>query len=564
MTTEELGPPSEARTLLVGGVSRSGTTLLCAILDSPPMWTFGAELIYPPEGLSPGELSVLKKETLASRTLKLSQRSGINEEDWANGVRALSNPQRQTRDRIMDFNLALMRQRSLRERSAVLGFKWNRGSAQKIFENYPEVQFLVIVRHPSEVLRSQIAKGFKRAPQEILLAWTKVYGSYLEMQETSRDRVKVIRYEDLLRSPHFTLRQALSELSLPFQSEMLAHESSNSAILNSGHANTKELNRPISNEGKDSPRQKLEDFDVCVEGKTGDLMAQLSYSPSGANRLNSLASPPGETRMLRSNLVKLEPRNFEAKRKFQKTEYKQLVEELAADHCIKTLQEYTSLGHQGDEKVLLIRHDIDHDIENAVRIAKWEAANGIKSTYCVLHTAWYYGDFVANRYLHSTLLVESIREIQSLGHEINLHNNLITLGLQEGVDPSDVLWDELCYLRSHDIVINGTSTHGDKLCRQLDYRNFELFAESVGSRFGGPRLVTNPETGFSVETGRLSSKDFGLSYEAYDLRRDLYVTDSGGRLRRHKDAAGRRDFDREGENGSVVALLTHPVWWGDF
>lgn len=564
MALHELAAPSAPRTLLVGGVSRSGTTLLCAILDSAPMWSFGAELIYPPEGLSPGEPYALKQETATSRVSKLSRRSGITEEDWTNGVRALSNSERRTRDSVMDLNLALMRQRALRERSAVLGFKWNRGSAQNIFTDYPETQFLVIVRHPSEVLRSQIVKGFKRAPQEILLAWTKVYSSYLEMQQKSRERVKVIRYEDLLRSPFFTLRQALNELSLPFHPKMLAHESSNSAILNSGHANTTALNRPISNEGKDSPRQKLEDFDVYVQGKTKDLMAQLGYSPSRANRLNTLAIPASETRMLRSNLVKRKPRDFEAKRKFRKHEYEQLVEELAYDHRLKTLKEYTILGHQGDENVLLIRHDIDHDIENAVRIAKWEAGNGIKSTYCVLHTAWYYGDFVANRYLHSTLLEESIKEIQSLGHEINLHNNLITLGLQEGVDPSDVLWDELCYLRSQDIVIDGTSTHGDKLCRQLDYRNFELFAESVGSRFGGPRLVTNPETGFSVETGRLSYKDFGLSYEAYDLRRDLYVTDSGGRMRRHTDAAGRRDFGRDGENGRVAALLTHPVWWGGF
>jgi hypothetical protein len=44
-------------------------------------------------------------------------------------------------------------------------------------------------------------------------------------------------------------------------------------------------------------------------------------------------------------------------------------------------------------------------------------------------------------------MVEACQEIQAMGHEINLHNNAVTVGLRTGVDPYDVVAEELDYLR---------------------------------------------------------------------------------------------------------------------
>src|SRR4051812_48944821 len=40
--------------------------------------------------------------------------------------------------------------------------------------------------------------------------------------------------------------------------------------------------------------------------------------------------------------------------------------------------------------LVALRHDVDHDLENAVRFAALERQHGLRSSYYVLHTDWYY------------------------------------------------------------------------------------------------------------------------------------------------------------------------------
>ena len=225
-----------------------------------------------------------------------------------------------------------------------------------------------------------------------------------------------------------------------------------------------------------------------------------------------------------------------------------------------TLQEYVRLEEIGDRRILLIRHDVDHDLETAVRMAEWESAHGIRATYCLLHTAWYWGKFDGRRYRRTRDLVRAGDRILELGHEINLHNNFATLALQTGCEPGRVLEAELGFMRDLGWPVTGTATHGDRLCRELGYRNFEIFAEGVKPELGGPRVV-HSESG-AVRLGLLRQADYGLEYEAYDIHRDIYITDSGGRLRGQRDAPGRRAFGRhDSSRGSVTGILTHPLWW---
>ncbi len=83
----------------------------------------------------------------------------------------------------------------------------------------------------------------------------------------------------------------------------------------------------------------------------------------------------------------------------------------------------------------------------------------------------------------------------------------------------------------------GTSTHGDQLCSRLGFGNLELFSETVYPSGGGARTLEHE--GRAVTIGTRSMAEFGLTYEGYDLPRDVYITDSGGRLKVVHDAAGR-------------------------
>lgn len=65
-------------------------------------------------------------------------------------------------------------------------------------------------------------------------------------------------------------------------------------------------------------------------------------------------------------------------------------------------------------RCVILRHDIDNDIEKSVQLAKVEYACDVTSTYFVLVTSDFYNVFSK----HSG---EMLREIMALGHEIGLH-----------------------------------------------------------------------------------------------------------------------------------------------
>lgn len=236
------------------------------------------------------------------------------------------------------------------------------------------------------------------------------------------------------------------------------------------------------------------------------------------------------------------------------------------DHEVLRLADYARDAEIGDRRVLLIRHDVDHDHITAVRIAEWEAREGLRATYCLLHTAWYYGELVDGRYVHTQDVLECARRLLELGHEVNLHNNLVALALRSpGLDPERVLAEELAFFRDRGVPIAGTAGHGDALCRQLGFLNWELFAECIHERFGHPRTLMHSEEGQQracVELGSVSMADHGLEYEAYDIARDTYHTESGGRMRTRQNIPGRRSYGRsDPSRGEVVGVLTHPLWW---
>jgi hypothetical protein len=218
----------------------------------------------------------------------------------------------------------------------------------------------------------------------------------------------------------------------------------------------------------------------------------------------------------------------------------------------------------GDRRILLIRHDIDHDHLTAHKIAQWEADRGLRATYCVLHTAWYYGELDGHRHVHTQDLVDLVVALHELGHEINFHNNVVVTALKVGTDPKALMRAELGALRSYGVPVTGTASHGDALCRELNFRNWEIFSECCDERFGGPRTLCydGPNGKRSIELGAISMHEFGLDYEGYDVLRDLYHTDSGGRQRTVRRAPGRRRFGRQDyDRGEVIAVLTHPEWW---
>ncbi len=211
-------------------------------------------------------------------------------------------------------------------------------------------------------------------------------------------------------------------------------------------------------------------------------------------------------------------------------------------------------------RLVVLRHDTDNDIENAVRFAEWEAERGYRASYYVLHTDWYYRDGFAGP--PTRYVLRALERIQRLGHEIGLHNNALTVALRTGRDPADVLATELAYLRRHGFEVVGTAAHGDALCRACGYNNGEVFVETPRPEHGPARrtiVCRDPGSGrdLRVELAPVPMASLGLTYEANFIENRYYLTDSHGRWNRPLEVAA-AEFERR---DAFLKFLIHPSWW---
>lgn len=125
---------------------------------------------------------------------------------------------------------------------------------------------------------------------------------------------------------------------------------------------------------------------------------------------------------------------------------------------VMPLHEYTGRG-------VALRHDVDDKLEIAMEMALFEYANNVRSTYFFLHTADYYPEY------------ETFRKIQSLGHEIGFHNDLLTNYLKTGEKPKDCLKRELKKLKKEGLKIRGVCSHGSYLARDLRFLNYYVWQQ---------------------------------------------------------------------------------------
>lgn len=82
------------------------------------------------------------------------------------------------------------------------------------------------------------------------------------------------------------------------------------------------------------------------------------------------------------------------------------------------------------ERCVILRHDVDNDLEKALSMAKLEQQYHVKSTYFILITSNFYNILSKDN-------TEKIRRIQSCGHEIGLHFDEMAypgLTLEERID----------------------------------------------------------------------------------------------------------------------------------
>ena len=236
--------------------------------------------------------------------------------------------------------------------------------------------------------------------------------------------------------------------------------------------------------------------------------------------------------------------------------YSDLIHKVLSGAKLNTFLSYTV------DKSVILRHDVDNSIDDAVIMAEFEKKMGIKSTYFILHTAKYFN--------YSEKLIENCVAIQNYGHDIGFHNNSITLNVKRKIPIEKAINKPLNFLRKNGLVVRGTSAHGVPDCYKMGYYNYEIWKEF------DPKKVEGRKSHKLIPKGKYFLKHFGFEYDADFVKYEFYLDDSGGgwnsmigrpklfgkSLKKNKLNRGIKILDDwNNTKDGIFQILTHPCYW---
>ena len=247
--------------------------------------------------------------------------------------------------------------------------------------------------------------------------------------------------------------------------------------------------------------------------------------------------------------------------------YRYLCKEISKIKGVRTLTFHQHIEENNTlEKRLLIRHDIDHDLWTAEKMAEIESEYNFCSTYFVLHTAPYF----KNKFNKT---MEICRNIQSMGHEIGLHNDLISDFFFNSKEPKANLAELLKLFEREGIAISGSASHGSTIIQKLNktlnkkmfipYTNYLVFSgllEETLLKFPDKRQPSNPKfKSRELNLPCINMNDFELKYESYFVKYDHYISDTARRFW----ASGSDPIStlKKLDNSDTLQCLFHPIWW---
>jgi len=180
-----------------------------------------------------------------------------------------------------------------------------------------------------------------------------------------------------------------------------------------------------------------------------------------------------------------------------------------------------------DKVVLTIRHDVDDNIESAVKFAYREHKYGITTSYYILHTSPYYGVTGKNYFKRNDQVIFYMKKIQDeYGQEIGWHNDLVTLQVVYDIDPKIFLKNELSWLRSNGINIYGAISHGSNFCHVYHYVNAYFWDDVIGSNNGDfYNWETIPKDGQIIKIEKDKLSNYSLEFNDGSLHPDYFFAD---------------------------------------
>ena len=219
-------------------------------------------------------------------------------------------------------------------------------------------------------------------------------------------------------------------------------------------------------------------------------------------------------------------------------EYRSILEfALEHDYKFTSLKDWYENDFYRDEKIFLLRHDVDYDSEGAFKMFEIEKELGITSTF---YYRWKTMDF------------STMSEIHKNGFEVSLHfETLATYCRSQKIKSKNQIDDQVlqdCFK----LFVEEKKTFEENfwpiktICSHGDHRN---------------RLIGMPNHVILKNTSR---DELGIYFETYDKtiveKIDTYISDSSIK-NNHEWRYGISPKEAVKKKSECICLLTHPQHW---
>jgi hypothetical protein len=205
-----------------------------------------------------------------------------------------------------------------------------------------------------------------------------------------------------------------------------------------------------------------------------------------------------------------------ARNKFTYHYYKEFIYRLREIYRFTTFKEGKRIVDESDSPLLILRHDIDMDLEPALRMAAMEKDLGICSTYFFMVGCPLYNVFSGSG-------AEQVRQILATGHYFGLHFDCALYG---------------------DISADNINHYVSTECHLLE-NFFQHPIEAVSFHRPG-----------SLELGGVRLNKLPNSYEMVSREKFEYFADSRGNWARGNPLESEAFLAKKN-----LHICIHPIWW---
>ncbi len=285
---------STSSPIFVRGLSRSGGTLLCTLLDAHKDVAFSYEL-YPNLLEVDGELDLRALAQRLTRSWRPKneapskgfatfvariERGGLSYKDFSKLLHqfvdeGFSVATLEGRLRLIELCAEAKMHRLKKTR---WGMKCN-NRYDEYLSRWPKACFLNVLRDGRDVLASQLNTGsFNKTPAEVGQGWVQTHNAFEKLQARGDVCAHVVRYEALTTDPEPELRAMCKRLDLEFDPEMLRHSEKDLTVFKARHLSRDRVASAIDTKmigrwKRDLSSSQLDEFMTVA----GDAMQAYGY-----------------------------------------------------------------------------------------------------------------------------------------------------------------------------------------------------------------------------------------------------------------------------------------------